>query len=262
MARKRQLSVSVIIPAFNDAVGVLTCLNSLQSLQGAGDVSYYVQDDCSLNVLYSAVIPETIASVQRNERNLGFAGNCNAGAARATSDLLFFVNQDVWAVYGWSDNWLAKLITAFDDPSVGIVGARLLFPTGQVQSAGGTFDARSQPTHRCIGYGDPHYWEVEEARNVDWTTGAALAIRRELFEQLGGFDTAYQRGYFEDVDLCVRAQLAGYAVRYEPSVTFVHSVGSTGGSPNFAMNAGLFKKRWVDSGIVKPTETYVRERFW
>jgi GT2 family glycosyltransferase len=256
------MKLSVVIPAYDRLPDVLACLNSLQAFQATADVEYLVQDDCSPGCLFPAMISPRVASVARNASNLGFSGNCNMGAARATGDILFFVNQDVTGAYNLSEGWDAALISAFDDAQVGIVGARLLFPNGSIQSAGGLFDAAGAPFHRCLGYADFRYKEVNEPREVGWVTGAALAIRAATFFLVGGFSPAYGRGYFEDVDLSMTIRGAGLKVMYEPRVTLVHPAGSTGGNPRFTENARLFKSRWVDTGIVKPDVPVQKVRYW
>lgn len=256
------MNLSVIIPAYERVNDVLACLNSLQALQTTKRVAYHVQDDASPTVSFSALISPLVASVGRNAQNGGFAFNCNAGAAWATGEILFFVNQDVQAVYGWSEGWDAALLMAFDDPAVGVVGARLLFPNGSVQSAGGLFDAAGAPFHRCLGYSNPAHREVSQPREVGWVTGAALAVRRSVFESVGGFDVAYERGYFEDTDLGLKVKQAGYKVWYEPGCTLVHAAGSTGGNPQFMHNARLFKTRWVDTGLITPDVPVQKVRYW
>lgn len=264
--------ISVVIPAYNALADALACLTTLQrAAEKPQDMFWVVQDDASPDVDMRC-IPN--AAVMRNERNLGFAGNCNTAAARAFApkdlnpdsprdgDILFFVNQDVLAVPEWSAGWDTHLSAAFADSGVGIVGARLLFPDRRIQSAGGQFDAACQPFHRCFQYSDPTYEEVNTPQDVSWVTGAALAIRRGLFEQVGGFDTAYTKGYFEDTDLCMKVREAGYRVRYEPRVTFIHKVGSAGGSAHFMQNARLFKSRWVDTGKARPDTTAIHVRYW
>ena len=193
------MTLSVIIPAYNALDKVLRCLNSLQA--GAHENNkYIVQDDASPNVLFPACVPLCAAITYRNEYNRGFPGNCNEGAKHAQADVLFFVNQDVYAVPQFSRGWDTALLNVFDDPQVGVVGARLLFPNGTIQSVGGLFDGKGHPFHRCLGYSNLAYPGVALPKEVRWTTGAAFAVRRSLWEQIGGFDTAYGRGYFEDVD--------------------------------------------------------------
>lgn len=254
-------TLSVIIPAYNSLADTLRCVNTLGAF-GVLQNDLLIQDDCSPDVEYAPeLIPQ--ASIQRNPRNLGFAGNCNAGAMRAQGDILLFVNQDVYGVAEWSRGWDAGILKAFERPNVGIVGARLLFPDGRVQSVGGIFDAKGQPWHRCLGYLDPNYPEYDHAQPVSWTTGAALAIRRDLFLHVGGFDTAYLGGYWEDVDLCMKARAAGAEIWYTPDCTLVHKVGSSGGNPEyFGRNARLFKRRWVDSGVIKADVNAVYAGWW
>lgn len=214
------------------------------------------------------LVPPMIARVIRNETNLGFAGNCNMGAGAAQGDVLFFVNQDIFGAETDSDglpfsqNWDIALMNAFEDAQVGVVGAKLLFPDGKVQNAGGKFDGHAQPFHVGLGYSNHRYHEVNTPQEVSWTTGAALAIRRNLFTQVGGFDMGYIRGYFEDVDLCLKAREAGFKVWYQPTCQLVHGVGSTGGNPHFMQNAKRFYDVWVATGKVKPDVQAVRERWW
>lgn len=264
------MSIAVLIPAYQHLNDVLTCLNSLRALRSLPDTTFHVQDDCSPGVFFPACIPSEIATVARNPVNVGFAANCNAGAreaiARHQPDVLFFVNQDVQAVAEVSPGWDAALLNAFrfddDNERIGIVGARLLFPDGSVQNAGGVFDQFAQPVHRCLGWSNPQMGAPSEAADVDWTTGAALAVQTTLFQHLNGFDERYARGYFEDVSLCIRARDVGARIRYEPSCTLIHRVGSTGGSPSFRKNALRFKQEFVDTGRVKAGTLSPTTRYW
>jgi GT2 family glycosyltransferase len=257
------VNLSVVIPAYRNLQDILTCLNSLQAT--ATDyraIQWAVQDDCSDNMDLRFLIPPYVAAVERNPVNRGFAGNCNAGAARAAGDVIAFVNQDIVADGNMSRGWDATILAAFEDSSVGIVAPRLLFPDGKIQSAGGEFDNRLQPHHRCLGYSDLTNWEVNTPQSVSWATGAFLAIRREVFQQIGGFDEAYAGGYFEDVELCLRVRELGLKVWYEPRTSLVHKVGTSGGNPNFMRNASLFRERWVVPRKIQADVNAVLERWW
>lgn len=257
------MKLSIIIPAYKDIVAVLTALNSLQACADHPH-EYIVQDDYpDPPAGLDAFVPPCAASVQRNPQNLGFGGNCNAGASRAGGDILLFFNQDAYAVPAISKGWDTELLKVFDNPLVGVAGFKLLFPTGAIQHAGIVFDAKCQPVHRYLGYTDSNYAPANVPQEIPAVTGAALAVRADLFRQLGGFDAeAYPGGYFEDVDLCARTVRAGYAVWYQPTVQFVHVVGTSGGNPNFGRNARTFKARWVDSGYIAPDLTVAKENFW
>lgn len=263
------VSLSVIIPAYNSPLEVFRCLTSLQNTASKTiPIEFIVADDASPDVNFLEITPPCTAKVIRSQTNGGFGTNCNTGAAFAHGDILFFVNQDVRAdIFDpnnvlLSQNWDIPVIEAFNDTSVGIVGTKLLFPDGRIQNAGGFYDGNCQPFHRGLGYSNHTYWEVNTPDCVSWTTGAALAIRRELFNQLGGFDPIYGKGYFEDVEICVKAREAGFKIWYEPRSIFVHSVGTSGGSSMFAKNAQTFKERWVDTKIIKPDISAIKERFW
>lgn len=255
------MTISVIVPAYERIVDILACLNSLQATVAVPqNVQFLIQDDMSPSLDLRALIPRCAASVERNERNLGFSGNCNQGAKRAQGDILCFVNQDILGIQQ-SQGWDVVIERAFEDASVGIAAPRLLFPDGKVQSVGGGYDARLQPYHRCIGWSNLEHHEVNTPQEVEWATGAFLAVRREAWEKVGGFDEAYI-SYFEDVDLAVRVKEAGYKVMFEPRVSFVHRVGSTGGSPYFMNSAKTFKTKWVDTRKIKADTSAVLSNWW
>jgi O-antigen biosynthesis protein len=252
--------ISVIIPAYDHPVEVLTCINSLRAYSGH-PFELLVQDDASPHVNLCAVVPPEVASTERNPVNLGFAGNCNEGAKRAHLPILLFCNQDVFAVEQFSQGWYSAIVRAFDDPKVGAVACRTLFPDGSIQSAGGLFDAACSPYHRCLGWKNLAHPDIAEPRDVSWATGAALAIRQSVFEQIGGFDTNY-RMYFEDVSACLTIRELGYTIRYEPKATLVHPAGSTGGSPHFMHSAQTFRSQWVDTGKITPDTSAHVVRYW
>jgi GT2 family glycosyltransferase len=258
------MKLATVIPAYNHLPDIMHALNSLRALAHTNP-AFHVQDDCSPEVNLPLCVPREIASTSRNERNLGFAANANLGAWEAIAqyqpDVILFCNQDIYGVSEWSAGWDAALLSAFSDPSVGIVGSRLLFPNGSIQNAGGEYDQLAQPVHRCLGWTNPRHPECNMRQTVDWTTGAALAIRTSLFVKLNGFDEGY-RMYFEDTSLCIRAKEAGYKVVFEPACTLIHGVGSTGGSPHFMDSARRFKQEFVDTRRVQPGRLMPTFRWW
>lgn len=253
------LRLSVVIPSYNRLQSLIPCLRSLiQTANQAGKdgrLEIIVQDDCSPDFKIEDVVAYP-ALPARNERNLGFAGNCNAGALRAQGDILLFLNQDTKAHEGWFE----PLMTMFENERVGVVGCKLVFPdTGRgysIQSCGGLFDAKKNPYHRFIGYAADD-WRVNQIERVSWMTGGALAIRRELFAELHGFDVGYERGYFEDVDLCLAAMKRGYQIWYCPRSEFEHETGASGGIPAeiFRQNHRRFWTKW--SALIEPDTNVV-----
>ena len=251
------MKLSVIIPAYNHLAEVMKCRTAVLHTTSRALTEVLVQDDASTEYIGPELIGPSCA---RNAENVGFGENCNAGAARARGDVIMFMNQDVWPVhYGWD----ARLLTFFaNNPQAGVAGPTLLFPDGRVQSVGGLFDAAGQPFHEALGFSNPDWEPINTPREVPWITAAVFAVRRECWQQLGGFDSAYVRGYFEDVDFCMRAREAGWQVWHRPNIRMYHAVGSTGGSPHFMQNALTFKQRWVDSGKFEPDVPYRVLGWW
>lgn len=265
----RPRTMSVVIPAYNSLPLLMRCLKSLYATAfnygTQGRMEILVQDDCSTEYNATEVLYGEPCKVERNAQNLGFAGNCNAGAKRAAGDVLLFLNQDTMA----KPEWFEPLLEPFDLDVVGIVGPKLTqiiyhkdgTPSFEViQSCGGLYGGNKGPFHRMLGWA-ANDWRVNVYGEVSWTTGAALAIRRDLFWRVGGFDVGYVRGYFEDVDLCEAVKAQGYAIWYQPRSVFVHNAGSSGGIPAeiFRRNSFRFHDKW--DAKIKPDTPIVHVNY-
>lgn len=148
----------------------------------------------------------------------------NQAARRATGEVLVFLNDDVEPL---TADWLTRLCSHLEREEIGVVGAKLLYPSGMIQHAGvvvGMVDGAGHVNrNKSVG----EYWRwTHETRNVSAVTGACLAVRAEVFRRLGGFDAAFPNNY-NDVDLCLRVRDAGYRVLYEPSAVLRHYEGQT-----------------------------------
>jgi GT2 family glycosyltransferase len=149
-------------------------------------------------------------------RNLGFAGGCNEGARHATGDALVFLNPDTVLAPGA----LAGLVAPLEDRGIGIVSARLrlLDQPELLNSAGNEVHVTGIAWAGL--FGEPAT-AVGELRDVAFPTGAAMAIRRELFEELGGF-TEELFMYQEDLILGWRVRLRGLRVVVNPDADVYH----------------------------------------
>jgi GT2 family glycosyltransferase len=149
-------------------------------------------------------------------RNLGYAGGCNCGAAEATGDVLIFLNSDTVVDPGA----LGRLAETLDDPSIGIAMARLrLLDRPELLNSGGNV-VHLTGLAWAGGYEQPAE-SVSELRDVPYASGAALAIRAELFRELGGF-TQELFMYHEDLELSWRARLRGLRVVVAPQADVYH----------------------------------------
>jgi GT2 family glycosyltransferase len=145
----------------------------------------------------------------------------NRAAAQATGDVVVFLNDDTTPVAG---AWCDELCLWATWPAVGIVGARLIYGDGTIQHAGVVTGVFGEAAHEGVGDPgqDPGYLGRHAlVRSVNAVTGACMAVRRECFDALGGFDEGFAVAY-NDIDFCLRAQSRGWAVLYAPQAAFHH----------------------------------------
>lgn len=175
--------------------------------------------------------------------NRNFAGGCNAGARAAAGDVLIFLNNDTIVAPGA----LEALAEEARRPGVGAVGPRLLYPDGSIQHAGvAMISAGGAPVpHHLFHHAGGELPGARAVFDLDVVTGACLAIRRELFAALDGFDEEYVNGW-EDVDLCLRIRVRGERVVYRGDIAFVHDEGRTrAATKREEPNAEIFYSRWI-----------------
>jgi GT2 family glycosyltransferase len=235
------MRASIVIPVYNQVFYTRVCLSALEDQ--ATDSEVIVVDnassDSTSHVLAGWVGKGSGRHVIRNDENLGFACACNAGAAKATTEFLVFLNNDTFVLPGWLDN----LLEPFADPTITVTGSRLLYPNGHIQHAGVAFD-EDGPRHIFVGLpGDMP--AALERRDYQAVTGASLAIRASEFHRLSGFDTAFHNTY-EDVDLCLRVRHSGGRVVYVPSSVAYHFESMTEGRVGTfeGRNHELLMQRW------------------
>lgn len=225
---RREIELSVVVLAYNRADATKACLESLgDTLEGFEPWEVVVLDNASTDATPS-MLAHAASNVLalRSETNLGFARGCNRAAMHARGRVLVFMNNDIVALEGW---W-PPLASLMQSSSIGAAGAKLLAPDGTVLHAGDNLIERQMLLDAVhLGTGrDPADPSVSTRRGVTSVSGAALAIRREDFERLGGFDEGFWNAY-EDVDLGLRIWSLGMEVVYEPSSVLVHHESATRG---------------------------------
>jgi GT2 family glycosyltransferase len=160
--------------------------------------------------------------------NTGFAGGCNAGANAATGQFLCFINNDMRADSAWVRHMVQPLI---EDPTLGATGGKVLDWEGQhVDFAGSVMNWEGRGAQ--VGFGERYNpGRLDKSGPMLFANGGSLAIRRDLFQDVGGFDEDFF-AYYEDVDLGWRLWLYGYPVRYVPAaVTYHRHHGTSRGMP-------------------------------
>lgn len=205
--------ISVIIPSKDNAVVLKKCLDTLKKT--AADISYEVLlvDNGSGEAVkkkieeMTADAPDILYIYEPMEFN--FSKMCNLGAERAKGSLLLFLNDDVEATH---TGWLSDMAKLAERPHVGAVGCKLLYPdTDKIQHAGIT-NLPMGPVHKLQFLRDNKcYYDNRNRgiRNVSAVTAACLMVRREVFEEAGGFCESMQVA-FNDVDFCFTLLEKGY----------------------------------------------------
>lgn len=190
----------------------------------------YVVDDPQLVIPFQSELAELYQLYEQPFRwiwgsvNRGFSGANNFGVSQARSPRLLFMNSDV---FPQGPGWLEQMVTALDThPTLGIVSPRLLFANGGIQHAG--MEPRRLEAidiwinhHPNLGL-DPEFDPCKVLEAVPLATGACMLTRRDEFERLGGWDSGYLIGDFEDSDLCFKYRNAGLDIGYLPTVSLVH----------------------------------------
>ncbi len=212
-------SATIIILNWNGKAYLEACLTALLD-QTYKPQEILLADNASTDDS-RALVRESFPTVKiiENERNLGYAGGNNAALRQVDSETAVLVNPDIVVARDWLENLLAPFAI---DKTIGIVGSRLLYPgkERQLQHAGGLIThPQAMPAHR--GMYEEDKGQFDELADVDFVTGAAIAVRREVLETAGLLDEGYFM-YFEDADWCAKARRSGFRVVYAPRATAVH----------------------------------------
>ena len=164
-------------------------------------------------------------SLRRWGRNRGFAHAVNEGSRLSRGDWILVLNPDITLSPGFLDGTLrlAQRIQK-DEPHAGVVGFQLKNVDGSRQLSSGPFPTLLETVARLAlprSRRKYHFLPAKRRRPVPWVTGCCLLVRRDCLEELGGLDGDFFL-YYEDVDLCRRAQEQGWSVWYEPGLKVIH----------------------------------------
>lgn len=212
--------VSVIVVNYRAAEHAVTCLQALRDeLDWPTDALELICVDNASGDGSAQRIAAAVRHVRliRSATNTGFAGGCNLGVSKATGEVVGFLNSDARP----HRNWVHAAVGALgEDPAIAAVASKVLDWDGEridFVDGGLSWFGMGYKPH----VGTPDDGTHDLARDVLFGTGAALFVRRAVFDQLGGFDERFFM-FCEDVDLGWRLNLRGYRVRYEPRSIAYH----------------------------------------
>ena len=227
------VQLSIIVPSHNTRELTLRCLQSALEAGPSGTEVILVDDGSSDGTAEAVESDLPGVRVLFNARPQGFSPAANRGLAEAGGDVLLLLNSDTEV----TTEGLAQLLAALDaDPKLGIAGGQLYYPDGRPQWSGGKApdllwlfalgSSLPRVLRRLPGYRALRPLEAAAGATVEWVSGAALAMRRAVWEQVGPLDEGY-RFYCQDLDLCLAARAAGWKVALLPEFRVIHHHGAT-----------------------------------
>jgi GT2 family glycosyltransferase len=217
--------VSIIIATRDQPALLQACMDGILHHTAYRRFEVLIVDNGTVDpdalALLTALAQDSRVRVLRRPGSFNWSALNNDGADHAQGDILLFLNNDVAVLH---PDWLDALVAQAMQPGVGVVGAKLLYPDGRVQHGGITTDRHGTPRHllRFAGTNDPGpYGLLTMARNVWSVTGACLAVRRDLFVQVGGLNEGLPIAY-NDVEFCLRLTVEGYRILWTPLAVLEH----------------------------------------
>lgn len=252
--------VSVIVPTRNGLALLRQCVHSVLERTRYPAYEIVIVDNGSdeaatLEYLRSLAVQARVR-VLRDDRAFNFSALNNAAARGCSGSILALLNNDIEVI---SPDWLDEMVGLASRPDVGAVGARLWFPDGTLQHAGvvlGLGDVAGH-LHRQLPHGAPGYQgRALLTQEFSAVTAACVALRREVYERLGGLDEQHLAVDFNDIDFCLRIRRAGYRVVWTPHAELFHHESASRGKKREPAQQERFERevaymhrtwgRWLD----------------
>lgn len=255
--------VSIIIPTRNGKALVERCVTSLYE---KNDYSHFEvllvdnQSDCSKSkALFKQLELAGKVRLLTFDAPFNYSAINNMAAKHAKGDVLLLLNNDVEAI---NSDWLREMVSHAIRPDIGCVGAKLYYPDGRLQHAGVItgLGGVAGHSHKYFPGDHPGYFKrLQIIQNFSAVTGACLAVRKSVFEQVGGLNEKDLAIAFNDVDFCLRVRDAGYRNLWTPYATLVHHESVSRGAENspekiarFQREITYMKQKWGDSLLNDP----------
>ncbi len=235
-------AASIIIPMHNKFEVTYHCLCSL--LFAFNDASFEVIVVANGSSDETRELARFVRGIRvvRHEDASGFVDACNDGARLARGEFIVLLNDNTEA----TARWLDELIAATRNfANVGLVGAKLVYPDGRLQEAGGIVWSSGNPSPAGRG-GNASDPKCNYLRPTDYLSGAALMMPRKVWEDVNGFSQEYAPGYFEDTELAMKVRQAGYHALYVPTSTIIHHESQSAGADTAGSGMKRFQHiRWA-----------------
>jgi GT2 family glycosyltransferase/glycosyltransferase involved in cell wall biosynthesis len=245
----QQPQVSLIVLNYNKPQLTLECVQSIWQHTEGYRYEVVLVDNGSADASVAQLAPLGVAAhLVRVGINRFFGEGNNIGFEASRGRYVVFLNNDVTVTPGW----LAPLIDRLEtDATMGATGPMMVYPDGRLQEAGAQVHADGSSEQFGKG-GNPDDPAHAQQRDVGYVSAAAVALRRETFAQVLGFDLCYEPAYYEDADLCMKIRQLGLRIVYCPDSRIVHHENATSRDfakqlaiePVIRRNRAQFVARW------------------
>lgn len=238
--------ISILIPT-RDRLDLLSrCVETVEAKTDYPNYEIVIIDNGSEQPETRRYFRETRHRVISYNGPFNFAAICNYGVRESDGAWILFLNNDIEAI---EPGWLSAMAEHVQRPQVGAVGALLLYPDNTVQHAGVVLAEADVAAHAYLNFPPDtpeNGGQVQVIRNYSAVTGACLLMRREVFEECGGFDeTGFAVG-LNDIDLCLRVRERGYNIIYTPYARlYHHESASRGYGKANPVEVNLMRERWT-----------------
>lgn len=216
--------VSIIILTYNSANYIKKLLESIVRFNKNSDYEIIVVDNNSIDktvqVISKIQDPRSKIQIIRNKENTGFSRGINIGVREARGEHLLFINPDT----EWESGSVEDFVSVFEqDVKVGVVGGKILAKNGVAEKSAGKFLKTSEVLLTALGLDETFgvRFSPNKRCEVDFISGGFMAVRKNLFEKLNGFDENLFM-YVEDMEFCFRVKKTGLKVLFNPGVSAIH----------------------------------------
>ncbi|EKE11567.1 MAG: hypothetical protein ACD_15C00059G0005 [uncultured bacterium] len=226
MPKSKEIKLSIIIVNYRSEHYLDKCLASIYSKSDSKYFEVIIVNNDQETELKTIEQKYIHAKIYNLKKNIGFGRACNYGAEKSTGSIFFFLNPDTQFLNNFVEYILEKFSKS--EEKIGIIGPRLLTDNGETQiwCTGKDLTVGQRIKNHFWIIESKEIWESKEELIVDWVSGAALAIKNEVFKKIYGFDEKFFM-YGEDLDLCARARDLGYKILYCPKISVLHSGGKS-----------------------------------
>ncbi|WP_122499480.1 glycosyltransferase [Pseudomonas viridiflava] len=247
--------VSLVIPTRNAYALVKQCIDSIKDLTAYKNYEIILidngSDDPQSLAYFAQLDREPNIRVLRDDGPFNYSALNNAAVRIANGELIGLINNDIEVI---SPDWLGEMVSIAMQNNVGAVGARLWYPNDRLQHGGviAGIGGIAGHSHKNLPKGASGYFcRGELIQEFSAVTAACLVIKKAIFEQVGGLEEEHLKIAFNDVDLCLKVQEAGYVNVWTPFAELYHHESATRGfedtpqkQARFSTEIEYIKSRW------------------